>query len=367
MKKLMLKTICFASAILAMVVCINYFIDPASLYHGSIVDAMAKELLDGNIIESPGDVDEGLFQKKMISSMDEKDVVILGSSHIMYQPWDFQGLYVAGLSGAYMGDYYAIVGLMDYYWDKMPCRVIIGVDPWAFSQGVADGRHQSISGYAENELSVIEGKYSRSSNEGKMIGRDRANFSKLRELVSFAYFQSSVHAFKTNGLTHYTHREEIVVCNNDDIGEKGKILPDGRHIISKDGFCTKEKNDNNAKAAINSKSIYQLGGGFSEIPEDNLGDFKRFVSHLVKAGVEIDFYFHPWYPSVYKYFEADGSYSGVIKLESYLRNMAEEYGIMVHGSYNPYLLNMTEEDFADWLHLKPDRMLDSYNIVLARQ
>ncbi len=40
--------------------------------------------------------------------------------------------------------------------------------------------------------------------------------------------------------------------------------------------------------------------------------------------------------------------------------------ITVHGSFNPYVCGITEEDYADWLHLKTEKMLENYLFVMEQ-
>lgn len=110
---------------------------------------MVTTLNAGHVIESPGNINEGLFLEAMIKSLRHTpETIIIGSSHIMYEPWQFQDFYVAGLSGAYLGDYYAIIGLLEET-DRLPSHIIIGVDPWAFMTSASNGRHTSIAQYAQ--------------------------------------------------------------------------------------------------------------------------------------------------------------------------------------------------------------------------
>ena len=360
MKKFLLKLLLMTIIVYSVVISVNYFVDPASLYHSNVVKAIKDELLAGNIIESPGDVDEGRLQETIISSLEKlPDTVIIGSSHVMYQPWEFEDYYIAGVSGAYLGDYYALIGIMEYYHDSLPSKIIIGIDPWAFMTGIDKGRHTSIEPYAEYEQLMINGS---ASTDG-IIGNTKNNIEKVKEIVSFPYFQTSLRAIISGGIEHYMNRDEIVICEDDSMGDKAKILPTGRRILSLNGINTKEENDASAQNAMNQNTIYQLGSDFTELPMNHLNDFELLIQHLLETNVEVEFYFHPWYPSVYLYFETTKQYSGVIELEKYIRENTKKYNITVHGSYNPYELHMTEEDFADWLHLKADKMLESYKIV----
>lgn len=364
MKKFISKVALFSCIVFAIVGNINFLVDPAYICHDSIVENMVEKLSVGKIIESPGDVDEGLFQKEMISSLKEPpQTVIIGSSHIMYEPWDeeFDNYYVAGVSGAYLGDYYALCGILEYY-DKMPERIVIGVDPWAFMTDAFSGRHTSIAQFSEYEMSLINGETIVIHD----VSRNSLSIDKIKEMFSFSYFQSSVKLLWDNGLARYLHREsqEIVVFDNDDVGESGKILPSGRRTFASKQMRTAEKNIEEAESAVSVGSIYQLGTGFSDIQTEQLNQFEKLIVYLQNQGVEISFYMHPWHSVTYDCFQKNEEFGGVIKTEDYLRELAESYGIVVHGTYNPYLANISDDDWADWFHLKSEKMMESYYIVL---
>lgn len=360
--KMLLKK-CLAVLILtySVIVLCNYYVDMANIFHTDILVDIAEKLHSGKIVENPGNIDEGLFQKTMIQSMTHTpETVIVGSSHIMYEPWEFDDYYVAGLSGAYLGDYYAIIGLLEET-NHMPQHIVIGVDPWSFMSAANAGRHVSINDFARREIGRVN-----DSEVSKYAGRyidDKSTLKKVKELLSISYFQASISAIKANGIKYYLHRQ-IVCVDNSELEEKSKIMPTGRRIFAKGDIRTVQENDNDVAYTLRKGSIYQLKRGFSELQTNNLQEFEHLVCYLQDKGVKVEFYLHPWYPDVYDYFKKNGQFSGVLKTENYLREMANQHGIIVHGSYDPELTHSKKEDFADWFHLKANKMLDSYNIIL---
>lgn len=360
MRKFIVKCGVFFLAVYTVIVSLNYRIDPANLFHVSIVEKMVPLLNAGKTIESPGNLDEGLFKLGMIKHMQwEPGTVVIGSSHIMYEPWTFEDCFVAGLSGAYLGDYYAVVGMLEEY-KRLPQHIVIGADPWAFMTGAESGRHKSIREYALRALDRVDGKKSDVAVSNQSI------LDKYKELISFAYFQASCKKMRSNGLKKslLEDNREIIVAENNEIGDKTRIMPNGRYIFSKNDFNSVHDNNNSADAAVRNQQIYQLGAGFSDLQTDNLAQFEKLIIYLQKKGVKIDFYLHPWYPSVYKHFCENEKYSGVLKTEEYLRDLGKKYNIVVHGSFSSDLTGMKEEDFADWFHLKADKMMECYNMVL---
>lgn len=358
MKKKFIFKICLLILIVYVpVISINYIVDPARLYHNEIVDNAVNLLLNGNVIESPGDWNEGLFQKKMISSLPEKpETVIIGSSHVMYVPWEYENYYVAGVSGAYLGDYFAIAGLLESY-DKLPERIVFGVDAWAFMSSYSEGRHEGIREYARQEYDRI------TAGNVKKIKSNTIDYNNIKEMLSFSYFQSSVNVLRYRGLDYYMNNlNEVTVIGDNEASDTALILPNGRRVMNPLNYSTVETNRAGAQGII-----YEGEEADEKLlveNEDNLEDFERLVVYLQNKGIKIEFYLPPWFPTLYQYFKSSDKYAGLVEIETSLRELGGKYNVVIHGSYNPDLCGVTEEDFADYLHLKEDKTLENYNKVL---
>lgn len=354
MKEFIIKFILITLLTFVPIISCNYFVDPANRFHDDIVNIVAEYLNAGYIVEVSANMDEGLLKEKQISAMNHApETVIIGSSHIMYIPFEYEDTYNAGMSGAYLGDYYSIVGLLKYY-DKMPKRVVIGVDPWAFLRDAADGRQTSIAQYATYLINGI--------SEGAVFnykgGKGMSMFSKLKELYSLEYFRDSKKSLEEKGLR--MGAEAVTVADDSNVGEKQKILPDGRYIPSAKGFHKKTDIENEANDKIKSGAIYQVGNGFTDIPSNRWKDFEQLINYLQDNGVEVQLYLPAWHPKVYKFFVTHEEFSGVEKVEDAIRDLGAKYNIPVHGSYDPAINKFNTGDFMDWLHLKPNKMYDDY-------
>ena len=357
--------------VFAVMVAVNYLADPANLYHTSVIDEMASQLLKGNTIESPGDFDEGQLLEKMVSGQERlPELYVLGSSRVIYCPWENieQNFLCGGMSGSYLGDYYAAIGLMLYYNnERLPDRIIIGVDPWAFYTDALSGRHDSIVSYAQYAKDIIEAGESRIEPSMREGGR----LKKAKELFSVAYFQASISKVidtVPNYLVKESSRGEELAfvnnVNNNTIGEKMKILPNLTRIMKKGQFATVERNDAEVREMIASGSIYQMGLKYNGYNVDNLREFENLLHYLKGNNVQVDLYLPSWYPTLYDYFCENPDFIGVMELEEYLRKIGSENNIIVHGSFNPYICGLTKEDYADWLHLRAQKMMENYNTII---
>lgn len=354
MKKIIYKLLILAMSVYGVVIGINYFIDPANIYHEGAVNKMVELLNAHQAVKVPANIDEGVLQEKRISSLDwQPETVAIGSSHVMYIPFDYENLYNAGLSGAYLGDYYAVIGLLKYY-DKMPKRVVIGVDPWALMQSSTDGRHTSIKQYAillKNQINSDA-----SSKDNDFLDK------KVKELVSFSYFQASINSLRKNG---FKNSDDIVEAVTDTkVGDVQKLLVDGRRVPAITGYRSLNSINDEIDRAIKNGSIYILERGFHDVQKEHLSQFEALVLYLRDNGVQVQIYLPAWHPRVYHFFCDNESFAGVAKVEASMRQLGHKYNIPVRGGYDPSLCNITENDFMDWLHMKPEKMKDNYDFIL---
>lgn len=340
----------------SVVISVNYFVDPANLYHEGTVTKLVDCLNDGKNVKIPANIDEGVFQEKRIATMTwNPETVIIGSSHVMYMPFDDGSMvYNAGMSGAYLGDYYALIGLLQYY-DKMPKKIIIGVDPWTFMRGSLDGKHPSLHRYAEYMKKNIDG------SQDTYYGGNYID-DKLKELVSLSYFQSSVEYARKNRLRKA--EEHVEAVSDDLIGDDAKILVDGRRVPSVKNFLTQQEIDEEILKLLNKGTMYQMGTGFKDVQHDNIADFEKLLQYLQANGVEVSIYLPVWHPKIYSFFCESEAFSGVKRIEDTIRKIGYGYHIPVHGGYDPRDCGITENDFMDYLHLKPEKMKENYELIL---
>ncbi|MCR5117757.1 MAG: hypothetical protein K6A97_09655 [Lachnospiraceae bacterium] len=363
MKKLFFKCILLAAVLYIPVVGMNIVADSANLFRSKMVREMGELLSAGNIVKSPGDFDEGELQKVMISSDEfDCDTVVIGSSSVLYVPWE-DGTYVAGLSGSYLKDMIAVIGILESE-NKLPKKVIIGMDPWNLKEDSGEGRHTSIAKYADYELSVMRGepsetskKYLRSSDIGNLL-------EKGGELFSFSYFQSSLKLIMKAGIKGIPSlvKKEVVTLSEEEALSVPALFPNLRR--SEVNFESEYEMDNEAFYYVAEHSIMYLGDRYDDISKDNVELFDLMLKGLKEKGIEVEIYISAMYPVLYDFIEETGDYDGVIKTEEKIREFATQYGFKVCGSFDPDALGFSKADFSDVFHLTPESGLKNYYIVL---
>ena len=359
MKKFLIKCGLLTVFVYGLVVGTNLIADPANINGDGMVMEMASRLLDGEIVASPGDYNEGLLQKTILAKK-SPETVIIGSSSALYLPWEYNDYQVIGLSGAYLWDDLAAVGLLEAEGD-MPARIVICVDPWILRPDQGVGHHESIAAYGQYEYHIINGS---SEVEARTVFEEENKDDSWKEFLSFSYFQSSVDYIKKWGLKYcLTPAEERVrSVSTDDAQSLPCIMPDGRHtyLIK----LPQDKNDGDANWLIESGHIGAFGEEFTSLSPENTEIFEALIKHLTEEGVEVEIYLPAVYPTIYNFVESSNLFTGVEESEEWIRRICKEYSVTVHGTFNPSLSGMRCEDYSDWLHIDPEKGLEEYNLIL---
>ena len=359
MDKVLKKIIYLIMPVLLIVSFVNYIIDPANIYHNELIENMAEKLLEGNIIRSIGDEDEGVRHELVVSELKRApETLIVGSSHVIYIPFEYKDYYNVGESGAKLGDIYAMIGLFDYY-NLMPQKIVIGIDQWIFKEDAYSLRNISLTNYANYEIDKVLIPSAR--NEINYI-KNNPVVKKISELISFSYFQSSLKNFRNiDDKVDAT----VIIEENVEISEFVKVMPNGSRILGTNTKNTTEEiiEESEWQVTSNKPVSWLIDTGYLNKVEDNIIQFEALVDTLLERGITVELYLPTWNPIIYDYCVKNKEVSGGLEVEKYIRSMADKRGILVRGSYNPKVTGMTVEAFWDWQHMKPEKMLESFDYI----
>lgn len=352
MKKLVIKCLILIIVVYGIVVGINLMVDPANIYHASVIDDICSGLETHPAVEIVGDFDEGdLIEKRVEKLGRTPETMVMGSSHVLYVDWQFDDFLNVGMSGEFMDDYYATVGLLETY-DRLPEKLVIGLEPYVFIDDLTL-RQESLEEYMDKAHALAGGK----KPQKKLLSGNRID--RIKEACSFSYFQSSVKALVKGTDTAYVN-----VADNTEIGERVKLTVNGKRIPGESSFWLVEDKDSAAAWNVSTGAIYCMTD-YEELSENRVKEWENLVDYLLSKGVDVEIYLPCWYPIYYDEFETNELFSGVIKAEEYAREMAAERGITVHGSYSPYLCEIDKEDYLDSFHLSPEAGLKCYEYVMG--
>lgn len=188
--KYFLKKLSKFVPILVIVAMVNLTVDPANIYKEKYEEKAAKLLLSGKNVAGMTNYDERILQEELIKGEHGcPDTIIIGSSRVMTLSNETIGIENYrnhGVSGAGIFDYMGILGVYESC-NKMPKKVIIGIDPWVLNENNGDTRYQSFMQYVNICQELIQGK----NKTIKMI--KKISLEKEMQLLSIPYFQSSIH------------------------------------------------------------------------------------------------------------------------------------------------------------------------------
>lgn len=348
----------------------NYYIDVANIFNDWTVMEMASALNRGVMVRSYGDEDEGMRHELVISELKTKlDILIAGSSHSAYIPFEnnmsSMGFYYnASVSGAYLGDIYGEIGLLDYY-GNLPTKIIICIDQKMFRHDIDTMYFSSLNNYKDYENEIVKGK------DASIISRIRNSscLKKITELFAPSYFQSSIKNWRTGR----TKEKDLYIENTDEIGNYVKIRPNGSRVLGENTHCTVDKiiEDTEYYIYIDPRQeSWVIEDAYMERPNADtkaaMCAFENLLDSLIERGIEIELYLPTWNPIMYEYCK-NSEYSGGLEVEEYIREIAVNRGIVVRGSYNPDETGISIDDFWDWQHMAPESMLSTFEYIRGEE
>lgn len=345
MAKFCLKILGFAP-ILAMVMLLNFRVDPANIYKKGYESKAADILLHGQNVVGMLNYDERIFQEEIVKKREKcPDTILLGSSRVMTLSNDvveMKDYWNHGVSGAGIYDYLGILGMYNKS-GQMPKQVILGVDPWILNEKNGDTRYQSIIQYVDSFRETMEGDKSK-------VQLKFPFFEKELQIFSLSYFQSSVDLI----------RKEPELLKGPDFDFYGTTEKEAKEMIRYiDGSIEYGESVRNKPVEEVDKEAWQYVSGsvyqiedYQELDPNMCLMFENMIDYLQEKEVCVIFYLPPYHPIVYEYIEGDKNYEMVLRAEEYFKNLAIGKGIQVYGSYNPEVLQCTGEDFLDGMHMR---------------
>ena len=353
MKKFILKSIIIIVIVVSILAGLNYMVDPSNIFHPMLINKISDSLVEGRNVEIKGNFDERLMQEKLAQKLNEKpDILVLGSSHVIYIPFEEEGLRNAAVSAGELWDLYGLTGIYEYY-DKLPDTMIIGVDPWIFNDNSGGTMYESINSYVEYEKNRVNGIQTKSnvSNANK--------YTHLKELISVSYFQDSFKELRSKGIQD---KEQILSTVDDSkMGECAKILSNGIRVPAITDIKSSENIEQTAQKIIDSDEIYH-SNNYYELSDEKVEWFEKLICYLQQEKkIHVILYLPVCYPQpVYDYVKETPQHLGVVKAEEYLLEFADKNEIDIYGSYNPSLSEIDFNDFMDELHVKPESSMKTF-------
>ena len=318
----------------------NYRVDSFGLVTmDGYLDKAAVDLAHGKIIAGLRNFDDRVFQKKVIQNIERKiDWVVIGSSRSMQlretmisgSAGVFQNYSVTGAS---LEDYLALLSIHLDKHGQLPENLVLGIDPWVFNKNSAQNRYQSIS---EDYQAMLERLGVHASEKIRKPSYISKLFSIEYMVQNFKFIKNNIN----NGLKGYR------IVKSSDIDA---------HLREADGsirygYSKRFPNYEDVKryAISYTKGSGHSLGQFEELSNAEL--FEKFVVFLKENNVRVYCYLPPYNPYAYDVLMQDPKYRIINSVENYLRALSQQHDLVFVGSYDPYILGFTNEDFFDGAH-----------------
>lgn len=331
---------------------VNYFADPANLFHEDYEQGIAHNLLNGFHVTNVYNHNERLLQKKIIQNNPVcPQAIALGSSRGMIlnrsiSQWPY--FFNNAMSGSVLEDHLAIYEL----YEERGCGikvVIMSLDPWLLNDNNGEERWKGLENEYETFLKKLYPAHS---------ALPFSNLNQLetyRQLLSFSYFKNSVY-FLSKGMGR---KDAIITTSPVNTGLTRLI----------DGSVTWDANYREApQSVVDRRAADMIAMGPIEFLEnfDRLSPHYKtllsdFVSYLQQRDVQVKFLLTPFHPLVYASFMQQKEYRNVAASETFFRGLAAQKGIEVFGSFDPAKSELNNTDFYDGFHCNVNALVKILN------
>lgn len=313
----------------------NYCIDSLYIFtpiHKSPFMQYAQAINNKQTIIGGGNINDRLLKKYIIQTQTKTPhIIALGSSRIMQlnrNTLQANSFFNYGMSGAGIKDYLGIIGA---YLSKnqLPDIMIFGLDPWIFNKD-SDLRFLDLQEQINLFYKICQHqKLERKQNQ------------KILELLSWDNTLYNIESLFS--------KYHITLSNNCSTDQSCIDIDGSMHYPSKILNIPQSKINLLANQYAR-PPLYQL----ERYQKLETQDFLLLMNFLIQRQVKIVFYLPPYHPIVFKYIENNLRYRKVFEADSFIRNFASQHNIPIIGNYDPSLIGLTEADFHDGMHTKPE-------------
>lgn len=322
------------AAVFMPVVCVNYFVDPAGVYHPEIE---CKKIINGlsqgkNVANKGFNIDERFYKRMLVEELysnKNMDYVVLGPSRVFLI--DTMTLHTCsvlnlGVSAAQVNDFISLYQICKDNGVKMK-NIIIGCDATMFN--ITDTRWQTNERY-----------YNEFLGNGQHLS---FRFDKIANLVSPSYFQDAI---KT-AVKDVLFRQDEIIYTEDYVGEYGVS-----HLDGSISYSSEYRNRSVAEVDREAGTwMHSTFNGSGSVDKKCVDEFELLIHTLKSEGVNIYFFYCPYHPIFYRRIKDNAA---IKNGKAVFDRIAKDNFCDVWGSFNPYEVGCSNEDFYDAAHMRKE-------------
>lgn len=332
--KKLLRSLGLLALFLAMVFGINLTVDPAHIASDRYAAEAAQIMAAGQNVTNLHNLDDRELIRLYVQQRTQPvELLVLGSSRSMQVTKELTGVgntFCAGVTGADLRDCISAYMLFREQ-DLLPKQVVLCADYWFLSQGNLDGR------------ALTEGYETFCAQTQNIPFRTASRLqTRLKELFSFSYFQSSVSMLlKDSGrlrLEATEQRDNLYGTRRAD----GSYSYEQAYRIREAAAVEKDAKEN---------CIYNaLAASFTGTDKELCAQLEDFIALMQADGVQVALQLAPMHPLYYAHMQTDPAYAEILTTENYFYSLEDKLGVQCFGSYDPSDFGMTGADFYDAQH-----------------
>lgn len=362
-----------ALVLLCAVPLVNFTVDPSRLYHQSRADSLEIKavdyLLEGHNVANLSNYNERLLRREYLLRMNyTPSVLVAGSSRGALITTEMLGLekgemFNVSVANGDLRDTIGFLGLLRQL-DRMPEKLVLCLDPWTVNDNWGDNRyaealgdgyyayvHDRLGREADATISTVGGIYNPASDNrfsfSSLSSEDRLN------LFSIPYFQSSLQRYFSDDYETY----RTVVPTEETSGATGVVRYDGSYAYPQD-YADADAYVATERARASVPQIIGLDD-YPTLKGEKYALLCAVLAALAEDGVEVQLVLCPISNYLYDYMvEHRADYANFFHTEQMYYDLAEEYGLTITGTFDPYTLRYDMNDFYDGYHLRPERVAE---------
>ncbi|MFV8224388.1 hypothetical protein [Christiangramia aquimixticola] len=325
------RILIIAAPILFLIIGVNYFGDAAKIFHDDYEKQITKILENGDYVTNIRNYNERILQEELVKGKQKApDVLVIGSSRTMLIDSSYykgRSFFNSSVSAASLQDLIAIYQIYSSF-DKLPKKIIIGVDPWTFKENSERNRWEAISFYYYD-----------------FYGRENQNNSQhFSQLISLSYFQAS-----WKSLLSVWGNNDKPIATHKFYNKTNTKLNDGSISYGEEfRSASKSKVETRAKEYSVGELIRRYKH-YTEMSPEKIDEFQHFISHLKQRNIEIEFFLGPYHPITYEVINEN--FEIFNEVENFMRDFSRKHTIKIYGSFNPKKYHLGGEFFFDEKHL----------------
>ena len=337
--------------LLIVLVGINFYEDPSNIFHDASKE-IASAILDGKeAYFGSGNGNERKVKQYLIEGM-PKDIecVTIGPSlslGIRRSNVGTDSYYNLSASSLNFNDIMAEFAMLELN-NVNYNRVILCVDSYFFDETYADVyREPELKPYTEYMLGKLD-----SRNTDFLAKDDTTNTlrTQVEQLFSVSYFQASIAMIRSNDSIRLQEKRWGII--DESTQNLAHYTVDGSWVYDSD------YRNNTVDNVIEDANVYDIKEQFAydrHLSEYYKEYFRKLVKYLLNNNVQVDLFLCPLCPALWDRLQNDSSHYFILdEIEAYANEVANEFGIRIIGSYNPYVVGIADEDYWDSRHIRHD-------------